>query len=175
MTNHAQSVCDQVLALHPTKAGFGWVLFDGPLAPLEWGTASASPPDRNAHALERIEELVVRFRPSEIVLEQFEGEPAKRKPRIVKLYRSIVALAQKHGLKPRIFGRDVIEQVFRPFKAKNRYHIASAIASHIDAFAHQLPPNRKIWDAENPRMGLFNAAALAITYFVVVDGATFPA
>jgi hypothetical protein len=36
-----------------------------------------------------------------------------------------------------------------------------------------LPPKRKVWDAEDSRMGLFSAAALAITFFALFDGKPF--
>ena len=36
---------------------------------------------------------------------------------------------------------------------------------HIPAFEAFLPEPRKWWNSEDPRMGLFDAAALALTFF----------
>jgi|HubBroStandDraft_6_1064221.scaffolds.fasta_scaffold678166_2 hypothetical protein len=173
MNDHAHGSFDQVLAIHPTTSGFGWVLFEAATRPIEWGTASVANAD-NVRCLERIRELIERFRPTEIVLEQFEGKPARRKRRIVRLSRSIVELARLHGVEPSIFTREAIEQAFAKFGAKDRYQIATVIAGHIEPLAHLLPPKRKIWLPESRSMGLFNAAALAITFFALIDGAILP-
>jgi|SRR5690348_15036174 hypothetical protein len=47
------------------------------------------------------------------------------------------------------------------------YCIARAqfIASHIPVFQPLLPPPRKIWNSEDARMSIFDAAALALTFF----------
>jgi Holliday junction resolvasome RuvABC endonuclease subunit len=163
---------DLVLGIHPTTTGFGWAIFKSPIAPVEWGNATVSP-DRNKHALKRIQDLIERYRPSEIVLEQFEGEPARRHSRIRRLYRAIVELSKSHGIEPRILTREAIEQVFAKFEATSRYDIASVIAAHVKEFAHLLPPKRKCWLPEDRRMGLFNAAALAIAFFALIDDTTF--
>ncbi|HEY2445037.1 MAG TPA: hypothetical protein VGI20_04795 [Rhizomicrobium sp.] len=163
---------EQVLAIHPTTTGFGWTLFEGPLSPVDWGVVTVGK-DRNARCLARIQELVHRLRPAEIVLEQFEGGTARRSNRVRRLYRSIIQLAQALGIEPRIFEREVIAQVFAGVRAKTRYEIATAIAARIDAFSHKLPPKRKIWLPDDKRMGLFNAAALAITFFALIDGEPF--
>jgi hypothetical protein len=161
-----------VLAIHPTKFGFGWALFEAPLMPIEWGTAAVSH-NRNVQCLKRIKALVERFRPTEILLEEFDSEDSRRHNRIRHLYRSIIRLARSYGINPRTLTREAIEQVFAQFEANDRYSIAAVVAKHISAFSHLLPPKRKIWDAESPRMGLFNAAALAITFFALIDGEPF--
>lgn len=114
----------------------------------------------------------MRLHPAEIVLEQFEGESVHRSNRIRRLYRSIIQLARTHGIEARILAREVIVEAFSRFGATTRHEIATAIAAHIDALAHQLPPKRKIWLPEKPRMAIFNAAALAITYFALIHGTT---
>ena len=172
MNHSTRAKHDQVLAIHPTTTGFGWALFEGPLAPVDWGVVTA-PRDRNTRCLARIQALLHRLRPAEIILEQFEGSPARRSNRIRHLYRSIVQLAQSVGIEPRIFAREVIAQVFASVGAKTRYEIAIAIAARIDAFSHKLPPKRKIWLPDDKRMGLFNAAALAISFFALIDGEPF--
>ena len=163
---------DQILAIHPTTTGFGWALFEGPLAPVDWGVVTVQK-DRNKHCLARIQELLERLAPTEIVLEQFEGNSARRSNRIRRLYRSIIQLADTFGIRPRVFARELIGQVFATVGARTRYEIAAAIAGRLDAFSHKLPPKRKIWLPDDKRMGLFNAVALAITFFALIDGDVF--
>jgi hypothetical protein len=172
MNKPSRKVHDRVLALHPTTTGFGWALFEAPLAPVDWGTVRV-PKDRNAGCLSRIEEIIARLHPTEIVLESFEGNGVRRSARIRRLYRSIISLAAVNGIGARIFSREAIAKTFSSLGTPSRFEIAAAIASHIAAFEHLLPPRRKIWLPENPRMALFNAAALAMTYFAALEDTNF--
>jgi hypothetical protein len=166
-----------VLGVFPNVAGFGWALFEGPLAPIEWGVVEIKKRARielNAACLARFRELVERFSPSVLVLEQFSGAPSRRSGRIRSLCRSLLHIAEASGIEAKVYSRAQIGTTFAPFGAKTRRHIAVAIASQIDSFEHLLPPIRKIWNAESPRMGLFNAAALAITYYWDTEFAEWP-
>jgi len=52
----------------------------------------------------------------------------------------------------------------------DRRSLALVIAQHIPAFERYLPPPRKPWMSEDARMGLFDAAALALTFFQSAGG-----
>jgi hypothetical protein len=47
----------------------------------------------------------------------------------------------------------------------NKQMLAGLIAKHIPAFERHVPPPRKPWMSEDARMGLFDAAALALVFF----------
>lgn len=154
-----------VLAVHPTSRGFGWVLFESPLSAVDWGIASAKQ-GRNARLLARFSRLLDRYEPAVVVLEEFES-PSARAERIRMLCRSMVHLASCKGADTPVYRRNVVRTVFASVGAVSRYDIAQIIAQHIDAFSHRMPKKRKPWDSEDPRQSLFDAAALAITYFTV--------
>ena len=156
-----------LLAVHPTSRGFGWVLFESPLSPVDWGIASARS-GRNARLLARFERLLNRYDPAILVLEEFESGSAKRAVNIQMLCRSMIHLASCKGMDTKIYNRAVIRTVFSNIGAATRYEIAQAIAQRIDAFSHRLPRYRKPWIPEDPRQSLFDAAALALTYFAVM-------
>ena len=46
----------------------GWVVFEGPFAPYDWGLCEPSR-KKNAKCLQRVERLIERFRPHTLVLE----------------------------------------------------------------------------------------------------------
>jgi len=48
----------------------------------------------------------------------------------------------------------------------NKYEVASALAQQFPALASRLPPRRKCWQSEDYRMGIFDAAAVGVAYFV---------
>lgn len=154
-----------VIAIHPTSRGFGWTLFETPNRLATWAIADAPGSDKNAKSLERVEKLFDTYSPSVVVLEEFESKPARRSDRVKRLYRAIIRLAEKHNMEVRIYPRTAVEDCFQSVGAKTRYEIAQAVAMHVDALRHALPPKPKLWHSEHRRMGLFQAAALALTYF----------
>jgi hypothetical protein len=154
-----------VLAVHPTSRGFGWVLFESPLSPIDWGNASAKK-GRNARLSARFERLLNRYEPSALVLEEFEGRDG-RAERIQQLCRQFIHLAACRGMETPVYRRNAIRTVFASVGASTRYEIAQVIAQQVDALSHRLPRKRKPWESEDPRQSLFDAAALAMTYFAV--------
>lgn len=155
-----------VFAVHPTKRGFGWVIFEGPMSPVDWGIASART-SRRTRLLARFERLLKRYEPAVLVLERFEGTDIKRSEDAQRLCRAMRHLASCAGMDTPVYNRSAVGTCFAGLGALTRYEIAQAIAQHIDAFRHRLPPPRKPWFAQDPRQALFDAAALAITHFAV--------
>jgi len=155
-----------VLAVHPTSKGFGWVLFESPLAPVVWGIVSARA-GRNAHLMMRFERLLDRYEPSVLVLEEFEREISRRRERIRNLCRAMLHLASTRGVESPIYSRAAVNTCFRSIGAMTRHEIALAVAQHIEVFRRRLPPKPSIWTGEDARQSLFDAAALALTHFAV--------
>ena len=89
----------------------------------------------------------------------------RRSPRIERLTRAIEILAQDQVIDVRRYSRLVVQDCFTQFGARTRYETAVAIATRIPAFERFLPPRRKLWMSEDVRMGIFGAAALALTYY----------
>jgi len=110
--------------------------------------------------------LIDKYEPAVVVLEAFEGRETKRIERIQALCRTMVREAEERAIDVSIFDRDAIRMAFAKFGASSRSEIARVIADHLDGFSHRMPRERKIGDSEDVRHSLFNAAALALTYFV---------
>jgi Holliday junction resolvasome RuvABC endonuclease subunit len=158
---------ERVLALHPTASGFGWAAFEGADHPVDWGV-SIIRRDQNAASLARVARLIEKLHPSVIAVEKFEGPDSRRQKRVQVLYRSILLLARAKKVSVNIYSRNQIKTCFAHAERATRYEIARDIASRVEAFASQLPPQRKIWLPDDPRMGLFNAAAVALTHYWLV-------
>lgn len=153
-----------VLGLHPSSRGFGWILFEGPLSPFDWGAVDIRF-NRNARALARIEEIMDKYQPEILALEAFEGEEAHRSGRIRKLYRGIIRRAEARRIVVCIYSRPQIRAAFTGTGAQTREEIAAVIAEHIEALRPKLPKRRKIWIGEHPNIALFCAAACALTFY----------
>jgi hypothetical protein len=156
-----------VLAAHPTSRGFGWVLFENPQTPVAWSIVHARP-GRDQHLASRFERLLDRYEPAVFVLEAFESSTSRRHPRIQQLCRTMLHEASVRAVDTKIFDREVIAAVFAETGATTRDAIARIIAARIEAFSYRLPPKRKLGDSEDARQSLFNAAALALTYFAYI-------
>lgn len=167
MSDSKSNIKGLVLAVHPTPRGFGWVLFESPLAPVDWGIASAKS-GRQTRITNRFERLLDRYEPAELLLEEFDRGTKKRASRIVFLCRAMVNLAQVRGVSVELYDRETIAACFAQIGAKTRYEIAQAVAQRIDVFKRRLPRKRTITTDWDIRQSLFDAAALAITHFAVM-------
>ncbi len=59
---------------------------------------------------------------------------------------------------------------FTDVGAFNKQEIAEAIVSEFPEFGPHLPPKRSIYKPESARMSMFDAAALALTYYFFENG-----
>jgi hypothetical protein len=154
-----------ILAVHPFTRGFGWVAFEGPFAPHDWGTAAARK-DKNAVCLRKLEKLFDRLNPETFLLETYEPQKSSRSARTARLCRAMVALAVDRGLEVAVYRRGDVQGAFAHVGAKSRDEIAAAVARHIDAFRNRLPkPREKAWHREQDGMAMFTAASLVLTHF----------
>ena len=151
-------------AIHATDRGFGYVAFEGPFTPYDWGIVFARG-DKNAVCLRKIEMMLDRFAPETLLLEAYGKGTSLRSERIARLYRSTTSLAAHRSVNVVVYTRGDIRAAFRTVGAITRQEIADAVARHVDAFRHRLPKPRKPWESEDRRMALFSAGALVLTHF----------
>jgi len=162
--NH-KIIGDIVLAVYPTSQGVAFVLMRSPLAPIDWGIKSAKGRDKNAALLSKVARLLDVNQPDVVVLEDPTVPRAQRSPRVERLTRAIEILAQDQIIDVQRYSRSTVQKCFAQFGARTRYETAVAIATRIPALERFLPPRRKVWMTEDARMGIFGAAALALTYY----------
>lgn len=154
----------RVLAIDPTSRGFGFAVLEGPERLLDWGVAQAR---RNKHAqcLARIADLIRYYEPAAIVAEDGTGQGSRRCLRVLLLLRDARKLAVKNQIVMRSFSRSKVRRTFSEEKALTKYQIAKIIAGRFPELVPRLPPFRKSWMSEDDRMSIFDALALALTFF----------
>lgn len=150
-------------AIHATSRGFGYVVFEGPFAPYDWGTVIAHG-DKNAVCLKKLEKMLDRFAPETLLLEEAKSV-ANRGDRIARLYKAIVALCVSRSIDVAIYALGDIKACFASAGARTRQEIAETVARMIDAFGHRVPKPRKAWQSQDRRMAMFCAASLVLTHF----------
>jgi len=162
-----------VLALYPTARGFGWALFEAPLSPIDWGLAKSGS-EGNAKLLRRFSRICKRYSPTVLVLEEFRDDAFRRGPRIHALCDVITREGSASGMNVVCFQRAFIRKVFSRFGASTRFEIGEYIRRKIDSLGHHTPRKRAIWENADLRQNLFDAAALALVYFVATGRQSDP-
>lgn len=153
---------DIVLAVHPSATGMGWTAFEGPLALHDWGLFTAKF-DKNGKCLRKLERLMKRLEPQVLVLEVFDDGRRRRAWRVRTLCEAMVRLAAERGAHVEIYGRDEVADALGG--VRTREQIAAAVVRVVQDFGYRLPPHRRPWMSEDPRLALFSAAALALTHY----------
>jgi hypothetical protein len=161
---------DLVFAIHLQTRGFAFVLFEGWLAPVDWGVFEARGAGKNARCLTRIASLLELHTPYVVVLQDMSDGGTRRAHRIRKLNRRVAELADQHDTLVRTYSRAQVVEYFEDLGAMTKHRIAETIAKHIPALKSFVPPGRKPWMSEHPRMGIFEAAALAWMFFHSISG-----
>jgi hypothetical protein len=153
-----------VLAIFTTKRGFGWVIFEGPHGLIDWGRREARG-DKNRQSVAKVTKLINWYKPDVLVLEDAIAKHSRRRKRIQLLQQDLTEVASSFGIDTEHISRSEIKAVFEARGAKTRYGIAAAVAVEFPTLAPWMPPPRKIWREESPRLSIFDAAALAISFF----------
>lgn len=161
--NDTQLEDSLILAIFPSVRGFGFALFHGAWIPIDWGFRHVDG-DKNQRSLAKVRKLIEDYAPDIVLLENHAGDGSRRSPRIKSLIDDIADSAQQQGLRVARYSRDQIRECFAEFDAVSKYEIAQAISRSLPEFPSQLPPERKIWLPEDPRMSIFDAVSLVFTY-----------
>jgi hypothetical protein len=163
-----------VLAIYPSTRGLAFVLFEGALSPVDWGIKTVNGTRKNDGCLRFVDALLNRYEPGIVVLQDTSPEGTTRAKRIRVLNTAIAELIENAGVVAIFFSRAEVMKAFASVGVINKRQLAEAIAKHIPAFQRYLPPVRKPWMSEDSRMNLFDAAALALTFFRSPSGAGEP-
>lgn len=153
-----------VLAIQPSTQGLGYALFEGPRDPIDWGVKYTKV-NKNAEGVRKVEEFINFYHPDIVVVENYAGEGSRRCKRVQWLIEDIKELAKTKNIKTYEYSRADIRKTFAQFGAKTKYKIAQKIVEWMPSFLLRLPPEKKAWMSEDPRMSIFGAVSLALTYF----------
>ncbi len=157
-----------VLAFHPASRGVGWVLLQGPSAPVDWGITFLRS-DSHRGVRRSVETLVERYRPEVLVVERFH--PAVRSVLGPALRDAVAALASRLELEVAQYSRAQVRAALALSPTAGRQATAERVADHFAVFRHRLPPPRRPWEGADRRLALFSAGALALTHYANGDAA----
>ena len=159
-----------VLAVYPNTRGFAFVLFEGSLSPIDWGVKEMRGRCKHSRCVARIVAILDRYQPDILVLQDTSPNGTRWSQRVTNLNAAIANLAANRAIPVYAYSREEVRSAFGELGLPNKHSMAEMIAKHIPAFERYVPPPRKLWMSEDARMGLFDAAALALVFFQRAGG-----
>lgn len=160
-----QHATELVLAIVAKPRGLMFTVSSSPLNLIDWGMRDRRGHERNAKRLEALVELVERYRPAVIVMPECTFKQYRQSRQACRFYEAIESYAGGQGIETQRYSKQIVKRTFRDAGAVTKYEIAKAIAGQIPALSFRLPRKRKPWANEDTRMGVFEATALAMTYY----------
>ncbi len=159
-----------VLAIYLNTRGVAFVLFEGHLSPFDWGVRETRGPRKRRRCLARITKILDCYLPDILVIQDTSPQGTRRARRITDLNAAVAELGEDRGIPVYTYSRADVRTAFGYLGPLNKQSLAAVIAKHIPAFEQYVPPPRKPWMSEDPRMGLFDAAALGLVFFQRTSG-----
>jgi Holliday junction resolvasome RuvABC endonuclease subunit len=163
-----------VLAVYPNTLGFAFVLFEGHLSPVDWGVKDMRGRRQHSRYVARITAILDRHQPDILVLQDTSPTGTRRSRRVTNLNTAVAKLASARAIPVYAYSREEVRSAFAEFGLPNKHSMAELIAKHIPVLANYLPRPRKLWMSEDARMGIFDAAALALVFFQKAGGSEGP-
>jgi hypothetical protein len=152
------------MAIAAATRGFGYVAFESRELILDWGRTEIREKDRSVW-LVRARALMRTLRPSVLVVEDVRDKSCKRSEEAGTFINRLGRAAKHEGIGVVRVSRLEVLTAFTRMGAHNKDDIAAAIAKLMPELAPRLPRRRRIWENERYSMAIFEAAALALTYF----------
>jgi hypothetical protein len=137
------------------------VLDDGPKL-IDWGVKSVEL-DKNVESIQRIEGLILHYRPDVLTFENYEAKGSQRRGRIRALGHEIANLGKYHRLRVSLLSRKQMLRFFFVDGQGTKLGVATVLARRFpEELGPRLPPKRKPWMSEDYRMDIFGAIAWAL-------------
>jgi hypothetical protein len=156
-----------ILAIDLRHRRFGYAVFEGHILLRESGLRfyRAVGEVEAAMASKRLAVLLKSFSPSAIVIKKERWDRAQTSIHIESLVEVMTRVASAHSIPIVLLRHDDVQETFSNLGCETRDEIASALARIFPELVWRLPPKRRAWQAEHPRMAMFDAIALGLAYW----------
>lgn len=158
------SAHNRTLAIYCTEHGLGYAVLERSRSLVGWGSKRVRG-NKNVVALKQINRLIFHYHPDVILLQKVDFPGSRHSFRIQKLHRAMFALTKREGMPLVELTREEVKAKIlgRPLGTKRE--IAEVVARCFPAdLASRMPPPRKPWMRESPRMATFEAVALSLAF-----------
>jgi len=118
-----------------------------------------------AMASKRIVALLASFSPSAIVIKKERWNRADISSHIRSLVSVMVDVAAAHSIPICLVADNEVRNTFSNLGCETRDDIAAVLSRIFPDLLLKLPPKRRPWQSEHPRMAMFDAVALGFAYW----------
>ena len=155
----------RILAIAPTSRGFGYAIMEEPSWLMAHGN-KAILKNKNAGALKWVDKFIRFYQPSILMLPDVNASDTHRAARIKTLHQQIGALARKHQLKLKLINATKMRERLLGDPKGTKQAMAKTLAEMFpEELKSRLPPKRRAWMSEDPRMDIFDAVGLATAFW----------
>jgi hypothetical protein len=156
----------RVLAIAPVTRGFGFAVLEGQDTLVNWGVKVVSGKgNKNAKLLPKVEELIAHYQPGALVMEDASAKGSLRRPRIQRLVQQITKMAITQKANVTLFSREEVTKILFPDGHWIKHGLAQIVAGQFpEQLGSKLPPKRTAAMREHYQMGIFDAAAMLLTF-----------
>lgn len=149
----------RILAIDPFSRGIGYSVIEGPSRLVDWGIKSTRG-GNHAAVIQKVEKLIHLMKPTVVLLEDIKHGSCRRRARMRKLIQQISRKVEQRGFQVISIPRARVLEPFSRFNASSKVSMARIIASQYPELEDILPPDRKPWMTEDPRINVFDAIAM---------------
>jgi hypothetical protein len=155
----------RILSVAPLSRGFGYAVMEDPSMLVACGNKVFNH-DKNIRALAWVEKFIRFYQPDVLVLPDVNAADTRRASRIKTLHQKIGALARTYQLKLRLISVTEVRAQLLGSAKGTKQALAEALAAKFPVeLASRLPPKRRPWMSEDPRMDIFDAVGLAVVFW----------
>ena len=155
----------RILAIAPLSRGLGYAVMEGPDKLLAAGNKVILR-DKNAGALAWVEKFIRFYQPGVLVLPDVNAADTHRAQRIKTLHRQLLGWAKKRQIKMKLISVTQQREQLLGNPKGTKHAMAKRLAEKFPVeLEKRLPPKRRPWMSEDPRMDIFDAVGLAKTFW----------
>ncbi|MCA1530592.1 hypothetical protein [Bradyrhizobium yuanmingense] len=120
-----------VLSIYLNTRGFAFIVFEGRSSPYDWGIRETRGPRKGKKCLLRISQVIDRYAPDVLVIQDTSEQGTRRAGWISKLNGSIAGLAKDRAIPAFAYSRHQVRRAFECYGCPNKQGLAEVIAKHI--------------------------------------------
>jgi len=150
------------LSVDPSSKGFAFVVLENGLL-VDWGVRRVRS-NMNRESIRKLRALFQRYKPDVLVFEDVHHRSSRRGSRVRRLLSQFAREARAHGVAVRRVSQKEVQRRLGAYPGRQltKHKIALVLADKFPELWEHLPRVRKLWMAEDERMNIFDALAMAM-------------
>ena len=156
------------MSVFPNGLGFGYAVMKNAVTIEVANVVPVKPrPISNSKAFQKIREKIAYFEPDTIVVENYRK--SYKSKRVSILIQKLIHFTKERGIELFCYSRKDIRFTFKNFGAHTKHEIAQVIVKEVPHLKDRMMKKRRCWEGEGYTTGIFDAVALGITHFYMID------